>query len=599
MRELVWNARSQRIEIRFPFDPRLVAVVRELPGRRWHPEHKQWSVPRDSFAETARRLLPHGFAPAEPLRALLEDPEAPLPVEGEAAMAGAAAEPAVDPASVAEGRAEEETWSVSALNERVKALLRERLPFPFWVVGEVVGFDRNAHKANVFFTLAEKEEGDDAPRASATAVLFARAKPHVESTLARAGGGVALRDGVRVRVRVHVDLYPKTGSFQLVVEAIDPAFTLGEIALRRERILREIRAAGLAERNLALPFPRPPLRIALVTSLGSDAYNDFLDELARSGYAFRVSVADVHVQGERLEGEVLSALERFAREAERHDVLVITRGGGSRTELMGFDSATLAFAVARHPLKVLVGIGHQQDRSVLDEIASSAKTPTAAAAHLVALCAEAEESLRRAAERLGRGLARAVAAERGSERLRRQRLAAGAREALGRARERVLRARGELPRRGGRALLDRKVALRERGLAVASRFAARLATARARSVAERDRLARAGSAACRRAAERLARDRRDLARRPLPRLREAAARLDLLAERASARDPRRVLERGYAWLRRPGGRTIRSVGGLGAGDRIEGRLADGSFAARVDEVRPGPPRGSSPPSPAG
>ncbi len=565
MRELLWNAQTRRIEIRFPFDQGLVAVVRDLPGRQWHPDEKSWSVPRDALHEVARRLLPHGFAPSDEVLGLLEDPEgSELPAAP--TVVAPRLSPAVDAVGEDPADPEEETWSVSALNERARAILHDRLPFPFWVVGEVVGFDRNAHKSHVFFTLAEKEEGDDAPRATVTAVLFAGARPQIEKTLARAGGEMRLCDGVRVRMRGHVDLYPRTGSFQLVVEAIDPTFTLGEIALRRERILRQVRQAGLAERNLSLPFPVPPLRIALCTSLGSDAYNDFLNELARSGYAFVVTVADVHVQGEKLEPELLASLARFDRDHDLFDVCVITRGGGSPTDLMGFDTPEIAFAVARHPLKVVIGIGHHRDRSVLDEIAHSEKTPTAAAAQLVGLCARAEESLARVADRLGRLLGESTASERSRDLLWRERL-------LRRMRDRTLgetaahgRFREQLLRRSGHALRAAELRLRERGLRVAAGLAARLSTARARLDRDRDRLPRAAQHALRFTGEHLA----------------------VLAEKVSGRDPQRVLSRGFAWLRRPDGGTVSRVAGLRRGDAIVAQLRDGAVNVQVESVEPQP-----------
>ncbi len=618
LKELEWNSDSQRVEIRFSYDKKLVDLVRELPGRRWHPDDKRWSIPRESLSEVAHRLIPLGFTPTATVRAMLDDPDlAPPSGPSPGLLATASSQVADAPlerrparkrgnSAAREGAEEGETWSISSLNERVRGILLERIPGAFWVVGEVVGFDRNAHKQHVFFTLAEKEEGDDAARATVTAVLFGGARGTVESTLRKAGGGLAFQDGVRVRLEVSVDFYPKTGSFQLIVSAIDPTFTLGEIALRQERILRQVREAGLLERNLSLPFPLPSLRIGLVSSQGSDAYNDFLSELARSKYAFEISVFDVHVQGKRLEPEVLRALEHFSELEGSIDVVVITRGGGSRTDLMGFDTPDLAFAVARHPIKIIIGIGHQQDRSVLDAIAHSEKTPTAAAAQLVSLCRHAEEGLRLCAERLGHSLSRTIHRERSRAALWQERAVRGGRarfsEAggwLSRARReillesaRALRSEGSrivdlrrsLPRRGTRSLVSAREQIQERGLRLSARLAARLVTARERLARDRDRLPRSASRALERAGDKVRAAGRDLPRRATRDLREAALRVDALAERVTSRDPRAVLARGYAWLRSPDGRTLASVAGVAAGDAFVARLQDGSIAARVERV---------------
>ena len=625
MKELRWNLDSARVEILFPYDKKLVDLVRDLPGRRWHPDEKCWSVPRESIGEVAHRLLPLGFVPSDEVRGFLEDPEAiaaapppSAPPAADAPRAKGGASSGSTSSAIADrvsdrpatsAAVEGDTWSISALNERVRSILKRGLPGTFWVVGEVVGFDRNAHKRHVFFSLAEKEEGDDAPRATVTAVLFDRTRAMVEKTLALAGGGLAFQDGVRVRLEVSVDLYPKNGSYQLIVESIDPTFTLGEIALRQERILRQVRDAGLAERNLALPFPVPPLRIGLITSHGSDAYNDFLSELKRSGYSFEVSVLDVHVQGERLEKDVLRALDHFAAVARSVDVLVITRGGGSRTDLMGFDTPDLAFAVARHPVKIVIGIGHQQDRSVLDAIAHSEKTPTAAAAHLVTLCREAEDRLRRDAERLGHTLARTIHRERSRAALWGERARGVTRARLSAEAARIGRARSALPVSSGRALRDERRRLTEtraefpravrrslRGarervhegaLRLSAKLSARLVTARERLARDRDRLPRSAARAIERAGDRLSRAGGELPRRSGHALREARTALATLEERVRARDPQAVLARGYAWLRRPDGRTVASVTGVFEGDAILARLADGTIDARVEAVRKG------------
>ena len=622
MKELEWNSDLERVEICFSYDKKLVDLVRELPGRLWHPEAKRWSIPRESLPEVAHRLIPLGFAPSAVVRAMLDDPDAPLPARAADPLSAASSQVADSKVADAPvggarrgggGAASDppgDTWSISRLNERVRGILRDRIPGAFWVVGEVVGFDRNSHKQHVFFTLAEKEEGDDAARATVTAVLFGGTRSKVDQTLAKAGGGLAFQDGVRVRLEVSVDFYPRTGSFQLIVSRIDPTFTLGEIALRQERILRQVREAGLAEKNLALPFPLPALRIGLVTSQGSDAYNDFLSELRRSSYAFEVSAVDVHVQGARLEKEVLAALDHFANRRAEIDVVVITRGGGSRTDLMGFDTPDLAFAVARHPNKIIIGIGHQQDRSVLDAIAHSEKTPTAAAARLVSLCREAEDRLRRAAERLSHGLARTLHRESSRTRIWQERAVRGARGRFGEARGfldraardvggkgvRVLRGESDrlversnaLPKRTSRRLLSAREQLRERGLRLSARLAARLVTARERLARDRDRLPRSAARSLERAGDRVRHAERELPRSAGRDLREAALRVAALAERVAARDPQAVLSRGYAWLRTRDGKTVASVAGVAPGDAIVAQVADGSIAARVEGVEPAP-----------
>src|SRR5262249_3678400 len=146
---------------------------------------------------------------------------------------------------------------------------------------------------------------------------------------------------------------------------------------------RRLTERGLVGRNTSLPFPDLPLRVGLVTSLGSDAFNDVLRTLQESGFAFDVTAHGARVQGRLTEPSVLNALDWVRKRAESFDVVLICRGGGSRTDLSWFDSEQLGAAVATFPVPVVVGIGHEQDLSVLDFVGFRRKTPTAAAAYLV------------------------------------------------------------------------------------------------------------------------------------------------------------------------------------------------------------------------
>ena len=137
-----------------------------------------------------------------------------------------------------------------------------------------------------------------------------------------------------------------------------------------------------------------PLRVGVVTSVGTAAWHDFHDELARSGLGFRLAVCDTRVQGERADRSVAAAIRTLTSRTDL-DCVVVIRGGGARNELATFDAESIALAIATSPLPVLTGLGHEIDRSVADEVAHSAlKTPTACAGTLI----EAVTQFRDAAE---------------------------------------------------------------------------------------------------------------------------------------------------------------------------------------------------------
>ncbi len=198
-----------------------------------------------------------------------------------------------------------------------------------------------------------------------------------------------MNDGIRVRIGGRLATYPARSSVQLVMDRIDPAFTLGLLGQERVRLLAALEEEGLLRRNGAVALPLVPLHVGLVTSTGSAAHADALHELESSGVGFRVSTFDARTQGADAPSSVVAALRTAA--AYRVDVVLLVRGGGAATDLVAFDHEDVARAIAACPVAVFTGIGHETDRSVADEVAHTAhKTPTAAAGAVVRTVHDAE-----------------------------------------------------------------------------------------------------------------------------------------------------------------------------------------------------------------
>ena len=346
-------------QVRFPFDRRLVDLVKSLPRRSWQAAAKVWTVPDDDIVALVELLQPEGFTFDDEARNRYAERGGPKTL-----------------------RAEAEHYTVGRLNREVKAVLTAAFPQAIWLVGEISGFNRARHKKHVGFTLIEREPtGEQAFQVQA--ILFEGARLEIERKLAGAGDPFRLEDEVEVRVRVRVDLYDAWGAYRVQIEELDVAFTLGEAARRREEIVRKLAASGLLGRNASLPLPVLPLRLGLITSLNSDAYHDVLRTLGESGFAFTVTAHGARVQGRATESSVLNALDWFRPRQAHFDAILICRGGGSRGDLAWFDTEALGRAVALFPIPIISGIGHELDVSVLDHVARRAKTPTAAAALLV------------------------------------------------------------------------------------------------------------------------------------------------------------------------------------------------------------------------
>ncbi|NOX45271.1 MAG: exodeoxyribonuclease VII large subunit [Caldiserica bacterium] len=512
------------LHIEFDYDKRLVDLVRGLPERRWNRASRTWTVPARYVVAVVDLLREEGFSFDEATLRLYEE------------------ERARDSAGL----------TVSQLNLQVRNALQAAFPGPVWVVGEILGFGKNAHKEVVDFLLAERSD-DGSIVAEVTAVLFPEARAFIEGKLARAGNPFRLEDEIVVRMLVQVDLKVDWGQYRVIVQDLDIDYTLGEVARRKEEILRKLAREGLLERNRSLAFPALPLRVGLITSLGSDAENDVLKTLRESGFAFRVTVHGARVQGPYTEASVLNALDWFRERVHEFDVILICRGGGSRTDLAWFDSEALGRAVATFPIPVVIGIGHEQDFSVLDYVGWRAKTPTAAAQLLVQRVRETMQGLE---DSLGRVLQRAEAQlsearQRQGERTRRLLQAVG--NALRVAERDLARLSRALPRAVGVALGGQRSHL--------AGVQARLLRATARGLGDsRGRLAELSRRIAPLATALVAREREHLAARE---------------KRLRALDPRRVVERGYAILRLPGRGVVVDPAQAPAGTRLVAEVREG------------------------
>ncbi|HYF47377.1 MAG TPA: exodeoxyribonuclease VII large subunit, partial [Acidimicrobiales bacterium] len=196
------------------------------------------------------------------------------------------------------------TLSVGEVLSRARVVVEKAFKDEVWVEGEIQSLRRT--QSNVYFDLVDG--GSRLP-----VVLFEKHRRGVNVLMRRAGLGDRMDDGLAVRIRGSVSVYDRTGSVQLQMRAIDPKYTLGALALERDRVLQALSAEGLLAANGRLPVVGPPLRVALITSRGSAAAEDFLHELTASGLGFAVRVHDVRVQGREAEPTIVRALAGIER----------------------------------------------------------------------------------------------------------------------------------------------------------------------------------------------------------------------------------------------------------------------------------------------
>jgi exodeoxyribonuclease VII large subunit len=556
--------------IRFPYREDLVAEIKGVPGRRWDPRQKTWRVPAAQIETVYALFARHLFEFAPEVSGMLAGTlGAPPRAASSTAATGNGAVvvgTAIELGARFEPEPESPTLSISALNQQVRDGLRTQFANRLWVTGEIVDYDKQQGRQHKFFALVEKAAGETRLRARVEAALFEQTGDRLLPRLQQQAPEFGLRDGIEIRALVRVDFYVPTGRFQVIVEDIDPAFTLGKLALGREQILRELRDRGLAERNRALLLPVPPLRIGVLASPDSDGWNDFLRHLHESGVGFELSLLPVRVQGPELRPSMLAALSWCAEHSDELDAVCILRGGGSRTDLAWFDDLELAVAVATHPLKILVGIGHQRDQSVLDVIAHSLKTPTAVAELLVATVASARRDVAAIAVRLQRGVGRAL------------QLAAAT---LGNAADALRQAVS------GRLLRERlRLATAARDL---GRDTARqLATSRRELERSARDMCGAALRNCTRARQGLVRASERCLHVAERRVERATAQLDQLAARHRLLDPRAVLRRGFAIVRAADGTVLPSVTRVQQDQVLLVQLRDGTVRSRTESIQEAP-----------
>lgn len=275
---------------------------------------------------------------------------------------------------------EEEIFSLSEVLNAVSRTIQRSLAGPYWICAEIAEISYRGH---CYLTLAETD-------ASGRIIAKCRATiwKNIFDTLSVKffqQTGLQLSSGMRVQVLASPNFHSEFG-FSLNIVGIEPRYTLGEIALRRQETINRLAQEGIIENNKRLRLSLIPQKIAVISSSSAAGYQDFVNQLTNNplGYKFYTALYPALMQGEKSPQSVIDALLHIKKDAANFDVVVIIRGGGSEMDLKAFDDYAVAREVALFPLPVLAGIGHTKDTSVVDIVANlELKTPTAVADFLI------------------------------------------------------------------------------------------------------------------------------------------------------------------------------------------------------------------------
>ena len=273
-------------------------------------------------------------------------------------------------------------YTLRQLNLMVRDAIAMQLPDEYWVEAELSECrERGGH---CYMELVEKDDNNNTPVARASAKCWRQTwqmmQPYFERTT-----GQPLRAGLKVLLKVYAQFHEAYG-FSWIVTDIDPTYTLGDMARRRQEIIRQLKKEGVFDLQRELHISPFAKRIAVISASNAAGYGDFCRQLEDNGYGFHFTIQlfPAIMQGEQVESSIISALNQIYNDISHYDVVCILRGGGATADLSGFDTLALAENVAQFPLPIITGIGHDRDESILDMISHTrVKTPTAAATLLV------------------------------------------------------------------------------------------------------------------------------------------------------------------------------------------------------------------------
>ena len=419
----------------------------------------------------------------------------------------------------------EKALTLYELNSLVRETIEEELHQEYWVEAELS--EVREVRGHCYMQLVQYDRSDDSKRGRRyenTPIAQASAKcwqsswqllrPHFEKET-----GQQLHAGMKVLLQVYAQFH-ETYGFSWIVTDIDPTYTMGDMARKRQEIIRRLKEEGVFDLQKELVLPLFAQRIAVISSANAAGYGDFVNQLENNeyGFQFQTQLFPAVMQGEGVEQSIIAALEKIYQTSMTNspfDCVVIIRGGGATADLSGFDTLALAENVANFPLPIITGIGHERDESILDMVSHTrVKTPTAAAAFLIDHLNEVLDVLNIAQERITR-------------------------------------------------YAQQKLSLLQTQLSMVSEAIPRLfSVAKTRQEAKIDAFQEKMIMLLER------------------RLVTEQHRIQLLSERVKNLDPSLLLRRGYS-ITLHDGKVVKDVATLHAGDEIETRVANGSVRSKI------------------
>lgn len=294
---------------------------------------------------------------------------------------------------------EKEFIDLFELQTRLKEGVESLFPKRIWLRAEV-----SAVKArpggHCYLELSQSD--DKGLIAKCQAVIWSSKyrfiSPYFESVT-----GSPLQEGMSLLVEVQPS-YSQLYGLSLVVNDIDPEFSLGVKELERQKTISRLQKEGLMDMQKGLSLPFLPGRFAVISAEDAAGYRDFMKHVGGNPYGFRFDI-DLYpalMQGAGAPASMIEALDAVLESGVRYDAVLVMRGGGSKLDLACYDDYSLAAVIAQYPIPVLTAVGHDQDYHVCDMVAYEfLKTPTALADYILDIYSSEDERLLSCLTRIG------------------------------------------------------------------------------------------------------------------------------------------------------------------------------------------------------
>ena len=284
------------------------------------------------------------------------------------------------------------------LQTRLKDGVERTFPGKVWLKAEI-----SAVKArpggHCYLELSQSDGGGLV--AKAQAIVWA-SKYRILAPFFESVAGSPISEGMLVLVRVQVNFSQLYG-LSLIIDDIDPSWSLGEKEKERLRTIARLKEEGLMDLQKELALPSLPYRLAVISAGDAAGYRDFMRHLHENdyGFVFSTELFPALMQGAGAAASISAAIDEVSASGREFDALLILRGGGARLDLACYDDYGLASHIARCPIPVLTAVGHDQDVHVCDMVAwTSVKTPTALADWFIDIYAGEDAMLQSFASRL-------------------------------------------------------------------------------------------------------------------------------------------------------------------------------------------------------